>query len=109
MDFLKRLFTKEEPNAKELATQKKEPWVTIVKVELNPDNPGQGSFELDWNEHFIKWLKQNGYKGNSDESIVDQWFQQICHYVALDAWENYDPSQPLVRKKRIDATRSEYS
>jgi len=107
-DSLKNLFTKKELSPKEVATTKGEPWVNILKVDLDPANPGQGSFELDWNEHFINWLKRSGFQGSSDEAIVDQWFQTVCHYVAIETWEQYDPNQPRVQRRRVDDKRSEY-
>ena len=41
---------------KEIATEKGEPYVSVLSVELDPENPGSGAFELDWNEMFIKKL-----------------------------------------------------
>lgn len=106
-DALKNLFKK--PNTpKELATKSKQPWVEILKVELDPANPGVGSFELDWNEYFVEWLKNNGFRGSSDEAIVDQWFQTVCKNIAIQTWEQYDNNQPRVQRRRIDPNRSEY-
>ena len=33
---------------KELATEAGEPWVSVIDVELDPENVGNGAFELDW-------------------------------------------------------------
>jgi hypothetical protein len=63
---------------KEKATAKGEPWVRVLNVEMNPDNPGEGYFELDWNEHFVKKLKDAGYTGNNDEEVIDLWFTALC-------------------------------
>jgi len=40
---------KKEKSQKELATEAGEPYVSVVSVELDPENVGNGSFELDWN------------------------------------------------------------
>jgi predicted Ser/Thr protein kinase len=55
-----------------------EPVVKVVQVNVNPENPRNGFFELDWNDEFVNMLKQNGYTGASEEEIVDRWFQSLC-------------------------------
>jgi hypothetical protein len=108
-DSLKNLFTKKELSPKEQATKKGEPWVNVTRFELDTNNPGQGSFELDWNPQFVAWLKQNGYPGDTDDAMVDQWFQRICRHVAMETWEEYGNIPPLVRRTPIDRERSSYS
>lgn len=85
---------------KELATQNGQPYVNILSIELDPDNVGQGAFELDWNEFFVTQLIRSGYAGRDDQQIVDRWFQDICRNVALETWEQYDANSPrgIVRK-----------
>lgn len=79
---------------KELATERSEPYVNIVKVELDPENVGNGAFELDWNEFFVAKLVRAGYKGRDDEQIVDQWFQDVCRHVVLETYEQYEANNP---------------
>lgn len=79
---------------KELATERGEPYVNITNVELDPDNVGQGAFELDWNEFFVAKLVRAGYKGRDDEQIVDQWFQDVCRHVVLETYEQYEANNP---------------
>ena len=33
---------------------------------------------LDWNEYFVLMLTKNGYRGTTEEEIVDQWFNELC-------------------------------
>jgi hypothetical protein len=77
--------TEESPTdpklAKEFATKKKEPWVGVLNTHVNQENVRNGFFELDWNEYFIVQLKQAGYVGDSEEAIMDQWFQDLCRNV----------------------------
>ncbi len=75
---------------KELADKNGEPYVAVLDTKVNPDNPRNGFFELDWNEHFIVQLKNSGYSGESDEAIVDQWFQDLCRNVGAEAGVNMD-------------------
>ena len=99
--------------AKEIATENKEPYVDIVKVELDPENIGQGAFEIDWNEYFVAKLVRSGYKGKDDEQIVDQWFQDVCRHVVLETYEQYDANNPRptnpIQKKDIGGGRTEVS
>ena len=48
---------------KEIATEKGEPWVTIVSLDLDENDINQGAFELDWNEKFVANLVRAGYQG----------------------------------------------
>ena len=78
----KKYTVKAEPaDAKAAATAKKEPWVTVIQTHVNPENPRNGFFELDWNEYFVLMLKSNGYSGITEEEIVDQWFSDLCREV----------------------------
>jgi|TARA_B100000214_G_scaffold342816_1_gene290875 hypothetical protein len=74
---------KKTKNTKNTKTKKKikkseEPWVKVLDMNVNPQNPRNGFFELDWNDEFVNMLKQNGYVGESQEEIVDRWFQTLC-------------------------------
>ena len=83
-------LTKEQEAAatpKAAATALNEPYVEIVAMELNPDNPSLGSFELDWNDAFIKKLRAMGYPGPSDEVVIDLWFQDVCRNILLETYE----------------------
>lgn len=98
---------------KELATERGEPWVNIIKVDLDPENVGNGSFELDWNEFFVAKLVRSGYKGKDDAQIVDQWFQDVCRNVVLETFEQYEANNPRpksgVSRRDIGSGRSEIS
>ncbi len=71
---------------KERANRKKEPWVGVLNTHINKENIRNGFFELDWNEHFVLKLKQEGYgaDGDLDEEIVDRWFRELCANVVVD-------------------------
>jgi len=75
---------------KELDTEKNEPYVAMVRMDIDPDNLHQGAFELDWNEIFVARLVKAGYmmKPNDvDADIVDRWFQNVCRHVVMETWE----------------------
>jgi hypothetical protein len=72
--------------AKERANRKEEPYVAVLNTHVNKDNVRNGFFELDWNDHFVLKLKQEGYgfDGDKDEEIVDRWFRELCANVVVD-------------------------
>jgi hypothetical protein len=72
--------------AKERATRKEEPYIAVLNTHVNKDNIRNGFFELDWNDHFVLKLKQEGYgyDGDKDEEIVDRWFRELCANVVVD-------------------------
>ena len=74
--------TKEMLSEKEEATQNGKPYVRVIEVKLQENQPSQGYFELDWNQHFVQSLRDSGYYGASDEEIVDQWFTSLCRNIS---------------------------
>lgn len=88
--FLIEQDSKKQKTAKEIATEKKEPWVAVLDTHVNKDNIRNGFFELDWNEYFVLQLKEAGYQGDTEESIVDQWFQDLCNNIGSEAGVNMD-------------------
>jgi hypothetical protein len=69
---------------KEIATAKKEPYIAVLDTHVNKDNIRNGFFELDWNEYFVLQLKEAGYKGTTEEEMVDQWFQDLCRNIGAE-------------------------
>ena len=67
--------------AKKKISKNNEPWVKVLNMNVNQDNPRNGFFELDWNDAFVENLKVHGYQGNSQEEIVDRWFQTLCNTI----------------------------
>jgi hypothetical protein len=75
-------------------------------VELDPDNVGNGAFELDWNEIFIARLVKAGFqikKDDTDADIVDRWFQTVCKNIIAENYEQWEVNQPIdARPRRVD-------
>lgn len=89
--------------AKELATERGEPYIAILNVELDPENIGAGAFELDWNDKFLAQLVRAGYqvKPNEPENeIVDRWFQDVCRNVVLETYEQMEANNPRSPNRR---------
>lgn len=91
---------------KELATEAGEPYINIISVELDPNDIGNGSFELDWNDIFIAKLVKAGFmqkKDDTDDQIVDRWFQSICRNILHENYEQWEANQPVdYRLRKID-------
>jgi hypothetical protein len=89
---------------KDLATERGEPWVSVISVELDPDNIGNGAFELDWNDKFVTNLVRAGYQskpGEEDNAIVDRWFQDVCRNVVMENFEQWEANQPYDARPRV--------
>lgn len=122
-DFLKKKkepVKKEAPkpkkSEKEIATEKGEPYVNILSMELDPADLSQGAFELDWNDKFITNLIRAGYKikdSDTDADLVDRWFQNVCRNVVLETWEQEQAMNPerdrVIKTRNIGDGRSEVS
>jgi hypothetical protein len=105
-----------EKTAKELATEKGEPYVAIVTMDIDPENLHQGAFELDWNEIFIARLVKAGYMmkpTDADSDLVDRWFQNVCRHVVMETWEQEqairNSGAQYVRTRDIGDGRTEIS
>lgn len=88
---------------KEKATLAGEPYINILKVDINPDNINDGAFELDWNDKFVINLIKAGYKykdSDTDNEIVDRWFQNVCRNIALEMYEQID-ADPSNRNNNV--------
>jgi hypothetical protein len=127
-DKLKKSFEKKKPAAvksespkpkkseKDLATERGEPYVTILSMEIDPENMQSGAFELDWNDKFVANLVRAGYQMNpkdTDADIVDRWFTAVCRNIVLETYEQEQAMNPerdrVIKSKNIGDGRSEVS
>ena len=105
-------------SAKESATNNGEPYVNIVKMDIDPDDINSGSVELDFNDKFVLNLIRAGYKiktTDTDNDIVDRWWIGLCRATVLETfdqeWANPDNrnSYRNVRTKDLGDGRTEVS
>ena len=127
-DKLKKSFEKKKPAAvksespkpkkseKDLATERGEPYVTILSMEIDPENMQSGASELDWNDKFVANLVRAGYQMNpkdTDADIVDRWFTAVCRNIVLETYEQEQAMNPerdrVIKSKNIGDGRSEVS
>ena len=129
MKLFDKIFKKKKPEVKaepkpkkvekiekEIATEKDEPWVSILSVDVDYENLNSGSFELDWNDKFVANLVRAGYMmkpDDTDSEIVDRWFQNICRNIVLETYEQEQAMNPerdrLIKTRNIGDGRSEVS
>lgn len=78
---------------KSRATERGEPYVTVLDTKINPENVRNGFFELDWNPEFIVQLRQAGYgyENDPEEEIVDRWFRDLAANMLAEAGQ--DPNR----------------
>ena len=105
-----------EKTEKELATEINEPYVSVIRMDVDPNNLHQGAFELDWNDIFVARLVKAGYMmkpDDTDSMIVDRWFQNICRHVVMETWEQEQAinkySNQYVNSRDIGGGRTEVS
>jgi hypothetical protein len=102
-------------SAKQVATEKGEPYIEILSMDIDPNNLHNGSFELDWNDKFVANLVRAGYQmdpKDTDADIVDRWFTAVCRNIVLETYEQYEAmglSNRVVQSRDIGDGRSEVS
>ena len=94
---------------KQAATEAGEPWVAVLDTQINPDNIRNGFFELDWNNEFIEQLLDAGYKGETQEEIVDRWFRTIVIQMFEEEGLDSEREMGYINVVPIDKGRSEVS
>jgi hypothetical protein len=94
---------------KEVATKAGEPWVAVLDTQVNPENIRNGFFELDWNNEFIEQLLDVGYKGETQEEIVDAWFKTIVTQMLDEEGLDNDREMGYINTNNIGKGKSEVS
>ena len=106
-------ISKQEHDRK-LADLRGEPWVNMPDMKWDPSDPTKSYFQLDYNDHFVTFLRSHNYTGVTDEQVVERWLNDVCRSVAAEIAEE-DPSfittaQPVTRKPRKGRKgKAEYS
>ena len=99
----------EETDPKEAANERGEPYIAVIDTQVNPNDIKNGFFELDWNNEFIEQLIDAGYKGESPEEIVDQWFRTVVTQMLQEDGQNADREMGYINVVPIDKGKSEVS
>ena len=104
---------------KNMANLNGEDYIRVVGMELDKDSPGQGFFELDFNDNFVEYLAKSGYDGVEQDQIVDNWFSDLCKNIVLQDLEDEEGVRKsvmtdskeglIISKIKTDDGNSEYS
>lgn len=94
---------------KEAATKAGKPWVAVLETHINKDNLRNGFFELDWNNAFIEELITAGYKGETNEQIVDGWFKSVTRNVLQEQGQDVTRGAGYINVNNLGKDRSEIS
>ena len=111
---VKEKVLKKSKSDKDVATAKGEPYVTILSMDVDPNNLSAGTVELDWNDKFILQLQRHGYVGKTDADMVDQWFTNVCRHIVMESYqqEMADPDKRsdarFIQDQKLDNGKREY-
>lgn len=61
------------------------PWVEVKGIVHDPKMGVR--IELDWNEAFIKHLRDNGYTGADDDTVIHRYVAELSYLIANDMEE----------------------
>jgi hypothetical protein len=78
----------------------KQPWVSMPVINWDPNISNRTFFELDYNEHFLQHLRNNGYDGD-DDTVINRWLNDICISIAEDI--NGMEAELITPTRRIDS------
>lgn len=72
VDDERKRIVEEERNKRRLSA---EPWVEVIGDKIDED--GRIEMQLDWNAAFVKYLRLNGFRGATDEVLVQNWLAAL--------------------------------
>tara|TARA_B110000503_G_scaffold32546_1_gene52852 strand:+ start:127 stop:519 length:393 start_codon:yes stop_codon:yes gene_type:complete len=91
------------------ATAAGKAWISVIDTQINPKNIKNGFFELDWNNQFIEELLDAGYKGETNEQIVDAWFKTIVAQMLEEEGLDTERGAGYINVVPIDKNKSSVS
>ena len=107
---------KQTKSAKEIATEKGEPYVEILSMDIDTENFRSVRCNTHPSEIFVARLVKAGYMmgpNDTDAEIVDRWFTNVCRNIVLETYEQYEAMNPerdrLIKSRNIGDGRSEVS
>jgi chorismate mutase len=83
--------------------------VAVLETHLNKENIRNGFFELDWNNAFIEELITAGYKGETNEEIVEGWFREVTRNVLQEQGQDATRGAGYINVNKLGKDRSEIS
>lgn len=99
---------------KQMATMRDEPWVCMLRMDVDPGSANMGSFEMDWNDKFIEVIRAAGYVGRTEDDCVDLWFTDVSKNIALaeltgtGIFDEQADRAYMLKKTRLAGGKTEY-
>lgn len=98
---------------KSVADLRGEPWVSMPDIRWDPNDPSRSYFELDYNDHFVMFLRENRYTGTTSEEVVEKWLNDVCRSVGQE-FEEDEPgfvtaAKPTRKIRQKKTKKTEYS
>lgn len=85
-----------------------EPYIAMPKISWDPANPSKTYFELDYNEHFVRYLEAHGYSG-SEEDVINRWLNDVCSSILDEMAADQQDFVRTVKSVRRDDGKTEHS
>lgn len=63
-----------------------DPWVAVLSSAVDPTRGLQ--IELDWNDAFVAYLRQNGLTGKDDRTVIHKWLSQLSQEMSSTLEDN---------------------
>lgn len=85
-----------------------EPWISMPKIGWDPDIPSKTYFELDYNDSFVTFLRENGYQG-SDDDCINRWLNDVCYSVLEEMNQPELEAINPIKRVRLPDGKTEHS
>jgi hypothetical protein len=109
----------QDEHDKKVATLNGESYIRVISLDLDDKSPSSGFFELDFNDHFVEHLANNGYDGVEPDEIVDNWFNDLCQNIVMEGLEDEEGTAKsfmsdskeglIIKRLKTDEDTAEYS
>ena len=109
----------QDEHDKKIATLNGESYIRVISLDLDDKSPSSGFFELDFNDHFVEHLANNGYDGVEPDEIVDNWFNDLCQNIVMEGLEDEEGTAKsfmsdskeglIIKRLKTDEDTAEYS
>lgn len=73
---------REQAEADRQRREGSDPWVEVTSADYSAAKGIQ--VNLDWNEAFVKYLRDNGFDGDNDEVVVQKWLLLLYRDMAMN-------------------------
>jgi hypothetical protein len=77
--------------------EKQTPKLEVVHSDITED--GQVKLKLEWNDAFIRMLQANGFQGDSEDDLIQNYLHQVTKNVDTQMFDEDTAETPLVPRR----------